>query len=66
MDLKTLIYNGQNDFMVNTVGVLTYMNTLQWNFAKEWRENKKIMWKDYDDVTNLGWTKTLQTYNLLF
>ena len=66
MDLKTLIYNGQNDFMVNTVGVLTYMNTLQWNFAKEGRENKKIMWKDYDDVTNLGWTKTLQTYNLLF
>lgn len=36
-DVKTLIYNGQNDFIVNTAGVLTYMNTLQWKYAKEWR-----------------------------
>jgi cathepsin A (carboxypeptidase C) len=57
MDVKTLIYNGQNDFIVNTAGVLTYMNTLKWKNAKEWRAAKKTMWKDYDDVTNLGWTK---------
>lgn len=57
MDIKTLIYNGQNDFIVNTAGVLTYLNTLKWKNAKEWREAKKTMWKDYDDVTNLGWTK---------
>jgi carboxypeptidase C (cathepsin A) len=57
LGVKTLIYNGQNDFIVNTAGVLTYMNTLQWKNAKEWREAKKTMWKDYDDVTNIGWTK---------
>jgi len=57
MGLKTLIYNGQNDFIVNTAGVLTYLNTLKWKNAKEWRAAKKTMWKDYDDVTNLGWTK---------
>jgi hypothetical protein len=34
MGLKTLIYNGQNDFIVNTVGVLTYLNTLKWSQAK--------------------------------
>lgn len=34
MGINTLIYNGQNDFIVNTAGVLTYMNTLQWKFAK--------------------------------
>lgn len=28
MKLKTLIYNGQNDFVVPTVGVQAYMNTL--------------------------------------
>ena len=37
MDIKTLIYNGQNDFIVNTAGVLTYLNTLKWKNAKEWR-----------------------------
>lgn len=57
MGLKTLIYNGQNDFIVNTAGVLAYLNTLKWTKAKEWRAAKKTMWKDYDDVTNLGWTK---------
>jgi carboxypeptidase C (cathepsin A) len=57
MGIKTLIYNGQNDFIVNTAGVLTYMNTLKWQHAKEWRAAKKTMWKDYDDITNLGWTK---------
>jgi hypothetical protein len=36
-EVKTLIYNGQNDFIVNTAGVLTFMNTLQWKYAKEWR-----------------------------
>jgi carboxypeptidase C (cathepsin A) len=63
-DLKVLIYNGQNDFIVNTAGVLTYMNTLQWKYAKEWRESKKTMWKDFDDVSNLGWTKNYK--NLWF
>ncbi len=56
-EIKTLIYNGQNDFIVNTASVLGYMNTLQWKFAKEWRQATKQMWKDYDEETNLGWTK---------
>ncbi len=34
LGVKTLIYNGQNDFVINTAGVLTYMNTLQWKNAK--------------------------------
>jgi carboxypeptidase C (cathepsin A) len=35
--VRTLIYNGQNDFIVNTAGVLNYMNTLEWTNAKQWR-----------------------------
>ena len=34
LNLKTLIYNGQNDFIVPTVGVLAYMNTLEWKYSK--------------------------------
>ena len=63
-EVKTLIYNGQNDFIVNTASVLGYMNTLQWKFAKEWRQATKQMWKDYDEETNLGWTKNYK--NLYF
>lgn len=32
--IRTLIYNGQNDFIVNTAGVLNYLNTLQWTYSK--------------------------------
>jgi len=28
--VKVLIYNGQNDLVVNTPGVLQYLNSLQW------------------------------------
>ncbi len=45
MDIKTLIYNGQNDFIVNTAGVLTYLNTVKWKNGKQWRSTKKTMWK---------------------
>ncbi len=27
---KVLIYNGQNDVVVNTAGVLQYLNSLNW------------------------------------
>mgnify|MGYP000912451510 FL=1 len=33
--VKTLIYNGQNDFIVNTPGVLAYLNALEWTGAKQ-------------------------------
>jgi hypothetical protein len=28
---KVLIYNGQNDVVVNNAGVLQYLNSLNWN-----------------------------------
>lgn len=28
--IKVLIYNGQDDFVVNTAGVLQYLNSLNW------------------------------------
>ena len=28
--IKVLIYNGQNDVVVNTAGVLQYLNSLNW------------------------------------
>lgn len=38
---RILIYNGQNDFIVNTAGVLTYLQNMEWPGARDWRESKK-------------------------
>jgi carboxypeptidase C (cathepsin A) len=45
LGLKTLIYNGQNDFIVNTPGVLAVLNTLQWPYTQQWKARPKKMWK---------------------
>lgn len=42
---KVLIYNGQNDVVVNTPGVLQYLNSLTWNGARNWKKAKKQIWK---------------------
>lgn len=34
---RVLIYNGQNDFVVNTAGVVTYLQDLEWSGAQSWR-----------------------------
>lgn len=40
-ETKVLIYNGQNDFLTPTAGVFTYLQNLEWPFAKDWRETPK-------------------------
>jgi hypothetical protein len=31
--------------IINTPGVLTYLNTLQWKYSKEWKATPKKAWK---------------------
>ncbi len=63
LNVRTLIYNGQNDMIVNTAGVLSYLNSLEWQYAKEWRERPKKMLSEFGSQ-NLGWYK--QYRNLIF
>jgi carboxypeptidase C (cathepsin A) len=44
-DVNVLIYNGQNDMIINTPGVLTYLNTLQWKYSKQWKASPKKVWR---------------------
>ena len=53
--VKTLIYNGQNDVVVNTPGVLQYLNGLTWNGARQWKKTQKKIWKIDGHVS--GWAK---------
>lgn len=61
--LKVMIYNGQNDFIVNTPGVLNYLNALSWTYSKQWKAKDKTTWKEFGNE-NLGWSKSYR--NLIF
>jgi carboxypeptidase C (cathepsin A) len=37
MNIQTLVYNGQNDFIVNTPGVISYLHALEWEYLKQWK-----------------------------
>lgn len=53
--LKVLIYNGQDDFVVNTPGVLNYLNDLNWVNIPMWKRTAKQIWTIHGD--NAGWAK---------
>lgn len=42
--IKVLIYNGQNDVVVNTPGVLQYLNSLTWSNLWQWKRAEKKVW----------------------
>jgi vitellogenic carboxypeptidase-like protein len=53
--VRTLVYNGQNDVVVNTPGVLQYLNGLSWHGASQWKRKQKTPWRIGGVVK--GWAK---------
>lgn len=53
--IKVLIFNGQNDVVVNTGGVLQYLNGLNWEGTPQWRRADKQIWTLYGEIQ--GWAK---------
>jgi carboxypeptidase C (cathepsin A) len=43
-NVRVLIYNGQNDYIVNTAGVQNYLNALNWPRINSWKGTKKKVW----------------------
>ena len=54
-NIGVLIYNGQDDYVVNTAGVLQYLNSLAWEGTASWKRAKKEKWTIYGEVK--GWAK---------
>jgi carboxypeptidase C (cathepsin A) len=54
-NMKVLIYNGQDDFVVNTAGVLNYLNSLNWEGTAAWKRTRKQIWTIHGE--NKGWAK---------
>lgn len=50
-----LIYNGQDDFVVNTAGVMQYLNSLQWERINVWKRTPKQKWTIQGEIK--GWAK---------
>ena len=51
-----LIFNGQDDYVVNTAGVLQYLNSLGWENIAAWKRAKKENWTV--GGKRKGWAKT--------
>lgn len=52
---RVLIYNGQDDFVVNTPGVLNYLNGLNWPGIAQWKRSTKQLWTIHGEIK--GWSK---------
>lgn len=52
---RVLIYNGQDDFVVNTPGVLNYLNGLNWEGIPAWKRTSKAIWTVQG--ARAGWAK---------
>ena len=50
-----MIYNGQNDVVVNNAGVLQYLNSLNWPGIGNWKRTIKQKWTANHEVR--GWAK---------
>lgn len=53
--MKVLIYNGQDDFVVNTAGVMNYLNGLNWEGINAWKRTRKSIWTIHGEIK--GWAK---------
>jgi len=53
---RVMIYNGQDDVVVNTAGVLQYVNSLNWEGIGFWKRSEKRIWTMSEKVK--GWVKT--------
>jgi carboxypeptidase C (cathepsin A) len=54
--VKVLVYNGQEDYVVNTAGVLNYLNSIRWESIANWKRARKEVWRINNQIK--GWAKT--------
>ena len=53
--VNVLIYNGQDDVVVKTQGVLQYLQSLNWEGIAAWKRTEKSIWTIHGEVR--GWAK---------
>lgn len=41
---RVLLYNGQDDIIVNTAGAQTWINSLSWSGIRDWQRTPKQIW----------------------
>jgi cathepsin A (carboxypeptidase C) len=54
-NVRVLLYNGQNDYIVNTASVLDYLDSLSWRHGGRWKNSKQTTFHEYGEI--MGWYK---------
>lgn len=62
-NLKVLVYNGQNDYIVNTACVLDYLDSVSWRGARGWKGSRQTVFDEYGEI--LGWYKKYETFTFV-
>jgi carboxypeptidase C (cathepsin A) len=62
-NVKVLIYNGQDDLIVNTIGVELLLSNLDWPFIKNFLGARKIVWKVLDNIA--GYATSYKNLNFV-
>ncbi|KAK0160551.1 hypothetical protein PV328_007949 [Microctonus aethiopoides] len=61
-DLKVIVYNGQLDLIVPTVGTLSWVENLEWKHIKDWKKAKRIPIINNDIIE--GYFKGFQNFKM--
>ncbi|XP_031472926.2 uncharacterized protein LOC116245600 [Nymphaea colorata] len=46
----------EDDYVINTAGVLNYLNSVNWNYISNWKRARKDVWRINNQIR--GWAKT--------
>ncbi|KAK0160545.1 hypothetical protein PV328_007943 [Microctonus aethiopoides] len=61
-DLKVIVYNGQLDLIVPTIGTLSWVENLEWKHIKNWKKAKRIPIINNDIIE--GYFKGFQNFKM--
>jgi carboxypeptidase C (cathepsin A) len=59
-----LIYQGQNDIVVNTPGILHSLNSQYWKGIRQWKKARKHAWIFNQNIQ--GWSKIWENLWFVF
>jgi carboxypeptidase C (cathepsin A) len=44
-NIRVLVYNGQDDILINTIGIENWLSYIEWTYIKNFLNSRKIVWK---------------------
>jgi carboxypeptidase C (cathepsin A) len=64
-NIKVMIWNGQDDLIVNTVGVENFLSGIQWPFMPNFLRSRKAVWKVQGSIAGYAQSYSNMTFVVL-